>query len=112
MSELFGVEVEIEEHHARWVHFNQTGTAALILGFAFDMKGFTFANPSSSTVAQIDLYDNPDGSGTPAISVVIPVSTTYSPQLAEGGVRFNNALYANVTAGQVKGSVYYRHIRH
>jgi hypothetical protein len=105
------VDFEVEEHHSNYRTFDLSSAAAQLLGFACDLYGWTLKNPSGSTAAVIDLYDSPDGTGTPVFPLTIPTSATLEAWFGPNGVRLNNALYANVTAGEVKGSVFYRHVR-
>jgi hypothetical protein len=111
MSSIPLIELEVTEHHARYRQFDLSGTGALLLGFAVDVYGWSLKNPSTSTAADIDLYDGPDTSGVAALPVQIPNSTTDTKWFGPNGVRFHNGVYANVTTGEVKGSLFYRHVR-
>jgi hypothetical protein len=111
VSDVPLIELEVTEHHARYRYFDLTTSALLLLGFSVDVYGWSLKNPSTSTAADIDLYDTPDGTGVPALPIQIPSSTTDTKWFGPNGVRFHNALYANVTTGEVKGSIFYRHVR-
>lgn len=105
------VVIEEEEHHARYRYFDLNGTALLLLGFGVIVYGWSLKNVSTSTAADIDLYDGADSSGVPALPIQIPSSSTDTKWFGPNGVKFNNAVYANVTTGEVKGSLFYRHVR-
>lgn len=111
MSAPEGFELPVFEHHARYLTFDINATHMLLLGFASDFFGWSMSNPSGSVAASIDLYDGADGSGTPFLTVKLATSADDIRWFGPNGIRLNNALYANVTAGEVKGSVFYRHIR-
>ena|ERR1700749_1208473 len=111
MSGQFEVELEVKEDHASYRSFDLSGTGALLIGFGSDIYGWSFKNMSTSTAADIDLYDGPDASGIAAIPVQIPASQTDTKWFGPNGVRFKNGVYANVTTGEVKGSLFYRHVR-
>ena len=111
MTNLEVVVVEEEEHHVRYRYFDLNGTALLLVGFSVNVYGWSLKNVSTSTAADIDFYDGADASGVPALPIQIPASQTDTKWFGPNGIRFNNAVYANVTTGEVKGSLFYRHVR-
>lgn len=111
MTDLEGFELPVFEHYARYLSFDINATHMLLLGFASDFFGWSVSNPSGSVAASMDLYDGSDSSGTPVFTIKLATSADDIRWFGPNGVRLNNALYANVTAGEVKGSVFYRHVR-
>ena len=111
MANVVVVEETLEEPHVRYIYFDVSSAAKLLLGFSVDIYGWSLKNVSTSTAADIDLYDGTDTSGVPALPIQIPSSTTDTKWFGPNGVRFYNAVYANVTTGEVKGSIFYRHVR-
>lgn len=111
MSDIPQIELEVTEHHARYRYFDLMTSSLLLLGFAVDIYGWSIKNTSTSTAADIDLYDGADSTGQPALPIQIPSSSTDTKWFGPNGVRFNNAVFANVTTGEVKGSLFYRHVR-
>jgi hypothetical protein len=111
VSEQVIIEAWLEEHHVRYRQFDLTTSSLLLLGFAVDIYGWSLKNVSTSTAADVDLYDGNDTSGVAAIPLQIPSSTTDTKWFGPNGVRFHNAVFANVTTGEVKGSIFYRHVR-
>lgn len=106
-----GFEVPVTEHHARYRQFDINATSLLLLGFASDIYGWSVSNPSGSVAASMDLYDGADSSGTPVLTIKLATSADDIRWFGPNGVRFSNACFANVTAGEVKGSLFYRHVR-
>ena len=111
MTDIVQVELEVTEHHVRYRYFDLSTTSLLLLGFSVDIYGWSLKNVSTSTAADIDLYDGTDTSGVPALPIQIPSSSTDTKWFGPNGVRFHNAVFANVTTGEVKGSIFYRHVR-
>jgi hypothetical protein len=111
VSEPVYIEAWLEEHHVRYLAFDLNASSRLLLGFAVDLYGWSLKNLSTSTAADIDLYDGTDTSGVAALPVQIPSSSTSTVWFGPNGVRFHNAVFANVTTGEVKGSLFYRHVR-
>jgi hypothetical protein len=111
VSELSEFEVPVVEHHVRYRYFDVSSSSLLLVGFAVDVYGWSLKNVSTSTAADIDLYDGTDTSGVAALPIQIPASTTDTKWFGPNGVRFHNAVFANVTTGEVEGSLFYRHVR-
>ena len=104
-------EVPVTEHHAVYRTFDLNGTTLQLLGFSADIYGWSLENPSGSVAAAIDFYDSPDGTGPVVFPIKLASGIIDVKWFGPNGVRFNNALFANVTAGEVKGSVFYKHVR-
>ena len=111
-TERIEVDFEIEEHCAHYRAFDLSAAAAQLLGYSCDVYGWSLKNLSSSAVATIDIYDSADGTGIPVFPIVIAANGVSAEWFGPNGVRFNNAVYANVTAGEIKGSILFRHVRH
>lgn len=111
MPQVILVEEILYEHHARYRAFDLNGTGVVLLGFACDIFGWQLRNPSGSTAAVMDIYDGGDASGTVALPFNLPSNGNTEAWFGPNGIRFENGVYANVTAGEVKGSIFYRHVR-
>lgn len=105
------VEIEVRSDPAHYVTFDLSGTTKLLCGFSVIVYGWVLKNPSSSVAAAIDLYDTADGTGVPVFPLSLAASESIGDWFGDQGVWLKNALYANVTAGEVKGAVFYRHHR-
>jgi hypothetical protein len=105
------VEIEVEEPKVHYRTFDLNGVTLQLLGFAVDMFGWALENPSGSVAAKIDIYDSPDGTGVPVFPLALATSAMDIKWFGPNGIRMNNAVYANVTAGEVKGSLFYKHVR-
>jgi hypothetical protein len=105
------VELEVEEPHVRYRAFDLNATTLQLLGFSVNLFGWSVRNPSGSVAAVMDIYDGADGTGVPVFTINLANSASDTKWFGPNGVRLNNALFANVTAGEVKGSLFYRHIR-
>lgn len=111
MSLPDGFEVPVTERVVSYRAFDLNGVTLLLLGFSVDVYGWALENPSGSVAAAIDFYDSADGTGTSVFPIKLASSGTDTKWFGPNGIRFNNALFANVSAGEVKGSVFYRHVR-
>lgn len=107
-DEVLAVEVELYSRHVQKTPFDLNGAGKVACGFAADLMGWSMRNLSSSTLATIDIYDGPDTSGTPIMCVNLAASTSSNPWFGDAGIRFDNAIYINVTAQEVKGSLFFR----
>jgi hypothetical protein len=94
-------------HHA---YFDLNATGAVVLGFAHVLYGWSIKNVSTTTEANIDFYDGADSSGLPTFPVNLTGNET-NREMWPRGVLMKNALYINVTAQEVKGSVFFRRVR-
>jgi hypothetical protein len=93
------------------VNFDLTGAGALVLGFSCYFLGWTLRNQSASTVATADLYDGADASGIVTFPLSIAAASHSHIWFGPEGVWLENGLYVNVGAQEVKGSVFFRHMR-
>lgn len=104
------VELEVRNDPAHHVYFDLNGVGSLVLGFAAIVYGYTLRNPSSGATAAVDLYDGPDTSSAhPIIPLTFATSESIGDWFGPNGVLFKNALYVNVTSGEVKGAIFYRY---
>jgi hypothetical protein len=96
---------------ADYLQFDQTVSAAGPISFPVKVMGWAIRNPSSTALAEVDFFDGTDASGT----VVIPVTLDWNESSREtwcpNGIRFKNGLFINVTAGEVRGSVFWLPLR-
>lgn len=111
MSQAAGeVDLEIHPPPAHHRYFDLTA-GSLELGFSVILLGYAFKNPSSSVTAACDLYDSPDGTGVPIIPLTFAASESIGDNWMPNGILFKNAVYVNVTAGEVRGGLFFRHYR-
>ena len=104
-------EVPVVDEPAHYRTFDLNATTLLLLGFSANVFGWSLKNPSSSAAAAIDLYDSADGSGVPVFTLTLAASESVGDWFGPNGVWLKNAVYANVTSGEVKGALFYRHVR-
>jgi hypothetical protein len=110
VSEPF-FEIPVVDEPAHYVTFDLNGAGKVLAGFSVRVFGFAIKNPSGSTAAALDLYDGTDTTGIVVIPVVLASSDSAADWYGPNGVWFKNGLYANVTAGEAKGSIFLRHVR-
>jgi hypothetical protein len=103
--------LEVKEDPAHYVTFDVSATTKLLLGFSVVVFGWALKNPSGSVAAAIDVYDTPDGTGVPVFPVTLASSESVGDWFGPNGVWMKNAVFVNVTAGEVKGAIFYRHVR-
>lgn len=109
MPELDVELVEVEEP-AHYVTFDLNATGKILFNFAVVVYGWSMRNVSATTEATLDVYDGTDTTG----NVIFPVNLAGNETNREWfnrGVRLESGLYVNVTAQEVKGSVFYRRHR-
>lgn len=111
MSTPAELDIEIRAEPCHYVAFDQAGTATALTQFATIVYGWVLANPSGSVAATMNVYDSADGSGTIVMPFSLASSESISDWYGPNGVLFRNAVYANVTAGEVKGCLLFRHVR-
>lgn len=105
-------ELEVRSDPAHWVNFDLNGVGKMLLGFSVVLLGWGIRNLSSSTLATLDIYDGADTSGVVVFPITLQSNESSREWFYPGGVLFKNAVYVNVTAQEVKGSLLYRHIRY
>ena len=110
-SSLPEIEIEVSERHVHYLCFDVNATHMILLGFGIKLFGWSVRNPSGSVAAVMDLYDGTDSTGVPVFTINLATAASDSKWFGPNGIQMNNALYANVTAGEVKGSVFYQHVR-
>lgn len=104
---LAEVEVEVTEEPAHWQNFDLNATGKMMFNFSVVLFGWSIRNISTTTEALLDIYDGTDTSGV----VVFPVNLAGNETNREfwnRGVLMRNGVYVNVTAQEVKGSLFYR----
>lgn len=107
MTDL-GFELEVREDPAEYITFDLSGAGRALASFGLTVYGWSLRNVSTTTEAFLDIYDGTDASGI----VIFPVNLAGNETSREWfnrGVDFKNGLYVNVTAQEVKGSLFYRH---
>jgi hypothetical protein len=112
VSDVVTVDLEVSEQPAHWVAFDLNGAGKLVCGFSVIMLGWSLRNQSSSTLAALDIYDGADTSGQSVFPLNLAANEASVMWLGPNGVWFKNALYVNVTAQEVKGSILFRHRPH
>lgn len=108
-----GAEVDIEVHEdpAHWRYFDITA-GLVLLGHAAIVYGYSLKNPSGAATAAIDIYDATDAvSAQQVFTLTFAASESLGDSWGSRGILFKNGVYANVTSGEVKGSIFYRHYR-
>jgi hypothetical protein len=70
--------------------------------------GWALRNESNSSPANIDIYDGADTSGVPTFPITLAANESVRDLFPQDGVGMLNAVYINVTSGQVGGSVIYQ----
>jgi hypothetical protein len=105
------LEIEVAVEPAHHKYFDLNGAGAVQLGFSVVLYGYTLVNPSSSATAALNLYDGGDTTGNPIFPVTFAASESIGDWFGPNGIWLRNGLYANVTSGEVKGAVFYRHVR-
>lgn len=105
------LEVEVRSEPAHYRYFDLNGAGLVLLGFSVILFGYALRNVSTSVTAAMDLYDGGDASGSPIFPLTFAASESIGDWFGDQGIWMQNGLYANVTSGEVRGSVFYRHIR-
>lgn len=105
-------ELEVREDPAHWVNFDLNGVGSKLLGFSVRLVGWSIRNMSSTTLATLDIYDGADTSGAVVFPITLQSNESSREWFYPGGVLMKNAVYVNVTAQEVKGSLLYRHVRY
>lgn len=106
------LELEFRADPAHYVYFDLSATGKALVAFSVVLYGYTLVNPSGAATAAINLYDGTDtSSAEPILPLTFAVSESLSDWFGPNGILFKNGVYANVTSGEVKGSVFYRHVR-
>lgn len=104
------LDIEVREEPAEYVYFDLNGAGAAVVQFALIVYGWSMRNVSATTEATLDAYDGTDATG----KIVFPVNLSGNETNREWfnrGVLMRNGLYVNVTAQEVKGSIFYRRHR-
>jgi hypothetical protein len=91
-----------------YVTFDLNAKGSVLLDFSVRLVGWALRNKSVSNPANIDLYDGADTSGTPVFPVTLAANESVRDLFPDGGVLLLNALYANITLGEVAGCVVYQ----
>ena len=105
------IDLEVHEEPAHWVNFDLNGTGKTVLGFSVKLLGWSIRNLSSTTLATLDIYDGTDTSGAVVFPITLQSNESSREWFWPGGVLLKNSVYVNVTAQEVKGALFYRHIR-
>lgn len=106
------LEIKVEwGHPAQRVVFAATGTHLVLVQFGIDLVGWSLANTSSSVAANINILDGGDTTGEIVFPITLAANESIRDWFPEKGVWFNVGLTVNVTAGNVQGTVFYRHRR-
>lgn len=105
------IELEVRSDPTHHIDFDLNGAASKLLGFSAVLFGWAMRNMSSSTLATADMYDGDDSSGKPTIPLALAANGFDVRWFGPNGVWFKNAVYLNVTAQEIKGTLFYRHIR-
>ena len=101
------LDIEVREEPAHPVYFDLNGAGTAVFSFAVIVYGWSIRNVSTTTEANLDVYDGTDTTG----HIIFPVNLAGNETSREWfnrGVEFKNGLYLNVTAQEVKGSIFFR----
>jgi len=101
-------ELEVREDPAHYIYFDLNATGKMLTNFAVVMCGWSIRNISSTTLATLDVYDGTDATGNPLFPINLSANETSREWFLPGGVLMLDGVYVNVTAQEVKGSIFYR----
>lgn len=104
-------ELEVRSDPVHYVTFDLNGAGTPLLAFSVVLYGWALRNVSGSTLATLDIYDNNSVAGIPVFPINLAANETSREWFGDRGLMFLNGLYVNVTAQEVKGSIFYRHHR-
>jgi hypothetical protein len=104
-------DLEDQGGPALHVDFNLTTAGKLVCGFSCRLLGWSVKNASAVNPASFDIYDAPALTGPPVWPVNLAANETNREWWAPQGVWIENAIYVNVTVGNVFGSLFFRHVR-
>lgn len=104
-------ELEVSTDPLWRVYFDLNGAGKALVQFSAKLGGFAIRNMSSSSTAAMDFYDGTDTTGNAIVPITLAANESTREYWWPGGVLFKNGVYANVTSGEIKGSIFYRHIR-
>lgn len=102
-------ELEVTQDPAHYIAFDLNGAGKALASFSVVVFGWAIRNMSASTLATADLYDGADTSGTLLLPWALASNAFDVKWFGPNGVWFKNGLYVNVTAQEIKGSIFYRH---
>jgi hypothetical protein len=91
-----------------YVVFDLNGAGAVLIDKSVWLVGWSLRNKSNSNPANIDLYDGPSAAGIPTFPITLAANESVRDLFPGDGVAMLNAVYANVTLGEVSGSVIYQ----
>jgi hypothetical protein len=92
----------------RHADFNVNASGKVLVGCSVWLIGWALRNESSSNPANIDIYDGADASGIPTFPITLAANESVRDLFPQDGVEMRNAVYINITSGQVGGSVVYQ----
>lgn len=103
------IELEVTEDPAHHYQFDLNGAGLAVITFSVRFLGWSIKNASSTTLASLDIYDGTDTTGKPVFPINLAANETSRENFTGRGIWFKNAVYINVTAQHVTGSIFYRH---
>lgn len=92
----------------RHADFNLTTSGKVLVGCSVWLIGWALRNESEDDPANIDIYDGADASGVPTFPITLAANESVRDLFPQDGVNMLNAVYINVTLGQIGGSVIYQ----
>lgn len=82
-----------------------TGTSRKLLSGSGVVLSWNWAEPTGTAAGGVQLYDGGDTTGVPILHVRLAQGTSESGDAGPYGVPFDVGLYADVTTGEVDGTV-------
>lgn len=89
-----------------------TSADAQLLTGLYVLRGWSFGESTGSAVATLDLHDGIDATTPLVASVAVAQSGATTFQIAGNGILLRTGLFLDMTAGSVKGSIWYNAITH
>jgi len=102
------LDLDVIDEPADHIEFDLNGTGKAITNFAIILYGWSMYNVSTTTLATVNVYDGTDTSGSIVFPINLAANQSGRDWFGPGGIWFRNGLYLNVTAQEIKGSVFYR----
>ena len=107
MSTLELAVAELAYPPARHSQFDLSSASQQLGVFPVLFMGWSFKNASSSATATLTIYDATGAGGAGEFPVQLAADESSREWFGPMGVLFQSGIFVDVTAGQVKGSVFY-----
>jgi len=104
-------EIEVRQDPAHHVEWTLNAASSTVIGFSVVLFGWAATETSGSATASVDVYDASDHVGVAVLPVRLASGESAEAWYGPNGVWFKNGVHHNVSPGQAKGSVFFRHYR-